>query len=153
VPGRATGTPGAHAGPAAPHGAKIQRHTHLYHLRLAVVDDNTHWRLDSRFCTSLADARRVLGRWRDEYAIPAQHLHDNSDIDLDILFAQMDGDREDAAESREPGFIPGPNPADESGLRPRLVVPHPFLPANRQRIANSGGCFVRQYIAAPSENR
>ena len=100
----------------------------LYHLMLAVVDDNTHRRLDSRFCTSLADARRVLGRWRDEYALPAQHVHDNSDIDLDILFAQMGGDPEDAAESREAGFIPGPNPADESGLRPRLVVPHPFLP-------------------------
>jgi hypothetical protein len=73
---------------------------------LVLVDSNTHRRLDSRFCTSLADARRVLGRWRDEYALPAQHVHDNSDLDLDILFAQMDVDPEGAAESREAGFIP-----------------------------------------------
>jgi hypothetical protein len=77
---------------------------HLYHLMLAVVDGDAHRRIDSRFYASLDDARRVLGRWRDQYAIPAQHVHDNSDIDLDILFAQMDVDLEGAAESQEAGL-------------------------------------------------
>ncbi len=85
--------------------AYLNRWSHLYHLMLAVVDGDVHRRLDSRFCTSLGEARRTLARWRDDHAIPAQHVHDNSDIDLDILFAQMDVDFDGAAESQEAGSI------------------------------------------------
>lgn len=85
--------------------AYLNRWSHFYHLMLAVVDGDVHRRLDSRFCTSLAEARRLLGQWRDEYAIPATHLHDNSGIDLDILFAQMDVDIEGVVESAEAGSI------------------------------------------------
>jgi hypothetical protein len=46
----------------------------------------------------------VSGRWRELYAIPAQHVH-KSDIDLDILRAQMDLDLEGAVESRNARFI------------------------------------------------
>jgi hypothetical protein len=79
--------------------------SHLYHLMLAVVDGDVHWRIDSHFCASLGEARRVLGRWRDEHAIPAQHIHDNSDLDLDILFEQMDVDFNDASDRREAGYV------------------------------------------------
>jgi hypothetical protein len=47
----------------------------------------------------------VLSRWQKEHAIPAAHVHDNSDIDLDILFAQMDVDFEGVTESVEAGVI------------------------------------------------
>ncbi len=86
--------------------AYLNRWSHLYHLMLAVVDGDVHRRIDSRFSTSLGEARRVLGRWRDEYSIPTQHVHDNSDIDLDILFEQMDVDFEGVTESVEAGAIP-----------------------------------------------
>jgi hypothetical protein len=85
--------------------AYLNRWSDLYHLMLAVVDGDTPRRIDSRFCTSLDDAQRVLGGWRDEYAIPTQHVHDNSDIDLDVLFAQMDVDLEGVPASVEAGAI------------------------------------------------
>lgn len=85
--------------------AYLNRWSDLYHLMLAVVDGDVHRRIDSRFCTSLGEARRVLGRWQDEHAIPSRHVHDNSDIDLDILFAQMDVDFDGAAECVEAGSI------------------------------------------------
>jgi hypothetical protein len=70
---------------------------------LAVVDGDTHRRIESRFCISLDDARRVLARWLHDHAIFAEDVHDNSDIDLDILCAQMDVDLEGVAESQEAG--------------------------------------------------
>lgn len=85
--------------------AYLNRWSHLYHLMLAVVDGDVHRRIDSRFCTSLGEARRVLGRWRDEHAIPAPHVHDNSDIDLDILFDQMDVDFNDVTDCQETGSL------------------------------------------------
>ncbi len=59
---------------------------------------------DGRLYNSLNEVRRVSGRWRELYAIPAQHVH-KSDIDLDILRAQMDLDLEGAVESRNARFI------------------------------------------------
>ena len=85
--------------------AYLNRWSHLYHLMLAVVDGDVHRRLDSRFCTSLVEARRVLDRWRVDHAIPTHHAHDNSDIDLDVLFAQMDVDMDGVTESVEAGVI------------------------------------------------
>ncbi|MBA4067784.1 MAG: hypothetical protein C0501_29620 [Isosphaera sp.] len=72
--------------------AYLTRWSDLYHVLLAVADGDAHRRLDSRFCTSPGEARRVLGRWRDEYDIPAGHVHDNGDLDLDVLTALMDVD-------------------------------------------------------------
>jgi len=85
--------------------AYLNRWSHLYHLMLAQVDGDTHRRLDSRFVTSLGDARRVLARWQEAHAIPARHVHDNSDIDLDILFEQMDVDFNDVTDGREAGAV------------------------------------------------
>lgn len=76
--------------------AYLNRWSHLYHLMLAEVDGDTH----SRFVTSLGDARRILARWQEAHAIPAPHVHDNSDIDLDVLFEQMDVDFHDVTDSR-----------------------------------------------------
>jgi hypothetical protein len=85
--------------------AYLNRWSHLYHLMLAVVDGDVHRRIDSRFCKSLGEARRVLGRWQAEHAIPARHVHDNSDIDLDILFEQMDVDFNDVTDCQEAGAV------------------------------------------------
>jgi hypothetical protein len=85
--------------------AYLNRRSHLYHLMLAVVDGDVHHRLDSRFCTSLGEARRLLDRWRVANAIHAQHVHDNSDIDLDVLFSQMDVDFDGMPDSAEAGAI------------------------------------------------
>ena len=85
--------------------AYLNRWSHLYHLMLAVVDGDVHRRIDSRFCTSLGEARRQLERWRAAHAIATQHVHDNSDIDLDVLFDQMDVDFNAVAESEEAGVI------------------------------------------------
>lgn len=85
--------------------AYLNRGSHLYHLMLAVVDGDVHRRLDSRFCTSLGEARRVLKGWQNEHAITAPHVHDNSDIDLDVLFDQMDVDFSAVVESEEAGVI------------------------------------------------
>lgn len=85
--------------------AYLNRWSHLYHLLLAQVDGDVHRRIDSRFHTSLGEARRVLVRWQEKYSIPAPHVHDNTDIDLDVLFDQMDVDFNDVAESAEAGVI------------------------------------------------
>lgn len=85
--------------------AYLNRWADLFHPMLAVVDGDTHRRIESRFCTSLDDARRLLAHWRDDHAIAAEDVHDNSDIDLDILLAHMDVDLEGAAESKMAGSI------------------------------------------------
>lgn len=85
--------------------AYLNRWSHLYHLMLAVVDGDVHRRLDSRFCTSLSEARRLLDQWRTAHAIPAPHVHDNSDIDLDVLFSQMDVYLEGVPDGLEAGAI------------------------------------------------
>lgn len=85
--------------------AYLNRRADLYHLMLAVVDGDTHRRIDSRFCTTLDDACRLLAGWRADHAIAGEDIHDNSDIDLDILLAHMDVDLEGAAESKVVGSI------------------------------------------------
>jgi hypothetical protein len=70
-----------------------------------VVDGDTHRRIDSRFCTSLDYAHRLLTRWWADHAIAIEDAHDDSDIDLDILFAHMDVDLAGAAESKVAGSI------------------------------------------------
>lgn len=85
--------------------AYLNRWSHLYHLMLAVVDGDVHRRIDSRFCTSLGEARRVLARWQEEHDIAAQHVHDNADIDLDVLFSQMDIDLDGVPDSAEAGAL------------------------------------------------
>jgi len=85
--------------------AYLNRWSHLYHLMLAVVDGDVHRRIDSRFCSSLSEARRVLRWWQDAHAIPVQQVHDNSDIDLDILFEQMYVDLNDVSDCQKAGVV------------------------------------------------
>ena len=86
--------------------AYLNRWNELFHLMLAVVDANDgQRRIRSQFFRSLANARRVLNQWQMEYAIASADLHDNSEIDLDVLFAQMDVDLEGVAESEVAGVV------------------------------------------------
>ncbi|MFO0800491.1 MAG: hypothetical protein U0804_23740 [Gemmataceae bacterium] len=120
--------------------AYLNRWSHLYHLMLAVVDGDVHRRIDSRFCTSLGEARRVLGRWRDEHAIPDQHVHDNSDTDLDVLFAQMDVDFDGVDESIEAGTVSCPKG------RARWSLPGAFVSAVSHHNYGMNFITFKQYV-------
>ena len=58
-------------------------------------DGEQSHRLDSRFTRSLEPARKSVAYWQTEYAVAAEDVHDNSDVDLDHIFAWMDVDLSD----------------------------------------------------------
>jgi hypothetical protein len=60
-------------------------HNHLYHVILAVTDEEGDYTLASRVSTNLADAHRLVEKWRREYAVAEDDVHDNSLIDLGKL--------------------------------------------------------------------
>jgi len=64
----------------------------LYHLMLLKVEGEQSHRLDSRFTRSLEQARKAIAYWQSEYVIDNGDVHDNSEVDLDILFSWMDID-------------------------------------------------------------
>lgn len=69
----------------------------------AATGDGPRHRID--LPRALLRARRVLARRREEHLIPAQHVDDNSDIDLDILFEQLVVDFNDVPDCQEAGFV------------------------------------------------
>jgi hypothetical protein len=72
----------------------LNRWNYLFHLMLTKVDGEQSRRLEGRFCRSLGQTRKVMTYWRAEYDVDDDDVHDNSDVDLDILFAWMDFDLE-----------------------------------------------------------
>ncbi len=72
--------------------AYLNRWSDWFHLMLAEQHDDTHRRIESRFASSLAEARTLLARWQQEHAIEPQNLLDNSGVDLDDLIGWMDED-------------------------------------------------------------
>lgn len=77
----------------------------LYHAMLAVVDDTTHRRQQSRFCRTLEEARMLVAAWVEKYQVEAEDVHDNSGIDLDILFAHMEIDLDAVGVSEVAGLV------------------------------------------------
>jgi hypothetical protein len=67
----------------------------LFHLLLMKVDGEQSHRLDSRFTSSIEQARKAVAYWRSEYQVAGEDIHDNSDVDLDHIFAWMDVDLTD----------------------------------------------------------
>lgn len=65
-------------------------HSHLYHVILAVTDDAIDYTLASRVCTNLDDAHRLVEKWRREYAVADDGVHDNSLIDLGKVLAGIE---------------------------------------------------------------
>lgn len=72
----------------------------LFHLMLASVDGENSRRLDSRYCTSLEQARKAVAYWMNEFNVPAENVHDNSMVDLDDIFSWMDVDLSDELEGK-----------------------------------------------------
>jgi hypothetical protein len=65
-------------------------HNHLYHVILAVTDDEVDYTLASRVCTNLDEARRLVQQWRQKYAVSPEGVRDNSLIDLGKLLAGIE---------------------------------------------------------------
>lgn len=70
----------------------LNRWGDLYHLMLTQVSGDESRRLDSRYSTSLEQARRAVDYWKTEFNVAAEDIHDNSMVDLDDIFAWMDVD-------------------------------------------------------------
>jgi hypothetical protein len=72
----------------------LNRWNNLFHLMLACVgvDGENTRRLDSRYATSLEQARKAVAYWQTEFNVAAEDVHDNSMVDLDDIFAWMDVD-------------------------------------------------------------
>src|SRR5215831_8943863 len=72
----------------------LNKWSNLYHLMLACVseDGENSRRLDSRYATSLEQARKAVAYWLTEFNVPAENVHDNSMVDLDDIFSWMDVD-------------------------------------------------------------
>lgn len=79
--------------------AYLNKWNDLYHVMIAVIEGDTHRRIRSRFCLSLAEARQVVGCWQNEFQIDTADVRDNSAVDLDELIGWMGADF-DAVESR-----------------------------------------------------
>ena len=82
----------------------LNRWNSMFHVMLGQIEDDFHRRVRSRFCPSLDEARRVVAHWRAEHAVPPEDIHDNSEIDLDDLFAWMDIDL-DATDGEIAGLV------------------------------------------------
>jgi hypothetical protein len=70
----------------------LNRWNTLYHLMLTKVDGEQSCRLDSRYATSLEQARKAVAYWQNEFHVAADDIHDNSMVDLDDIFSWMDVD-------------------------------------------------------------
>ncbi len=70
----------------------LNRWNDFFHLMLSKVDGEQSRRLESRFCRTLAQARKMMSYWRAEYEFADDDVHDNSDVDLDDIFAWMEVD-------------------------------------------------------------
>ncbi len=65
---------------------------HVFHAILAVADEEINYVFASRVCITLAEARRVVERWRQGYAVADDDVHDNTMIDLSELLAGIEPD-------------------------------------------------------------
>ena len=68
-------------------------------LRNRRLGDDSHC-LDSRYCTSLEQARKAVAYWQTEFNVAAEDVHDNSMVDLDDIFSWMDVDLSDEFEGK-----------------------------------------------------
>lgn len=83
----------------------LNRWNSMFHVMLGGIEGDTHRRLRSRFCWSLEEARRVVAHWQAEHEVATENVHDNSEIDLDDLFAWMDVDLHDASDGEVAGVV------------------------------------------------
>ena len=70
----------------------LNRWNNLFHLMLSSVEGESSRRLDSRYATSLDQARKAVAYWMTEFNVTVENVHDNSMVDLDDIFSWMDVD-------------------------------------------------------------
>lgn len=88
------------------HVVYLNRWNDLFHVVHAVVIAGTvHRRLDSRYCRTLPEARSVVAGWIEDHHVAAENVHDNSEIDLDVLFGQMEIDLDNVTDSDVAGVV------------------------------------------------
>ena len=65
-------------------------HSNLFHVILAVNDEEIDYVLASRVCTTLEEARRLSHRWQQEHAVGTEDVRDNSAVALSELLAGIE---------------------------------------------------------------
>jgi hypothetical protein len=86
--------------------AYLNRWNEMFHVMLAVVIDGTvHRRLQGRYCLTLVEARELVARWVEDHHVAVGDIHDNSEIDLDVLFGHMEIDLDDVSDSEVAGLV------------------------------------------------
>jgi hypothetical protein len=68
----------------------LNRWGHVFHVILAVANEEIDYTLASRVCVSLDEARHVVEQWRLRYEVADADVLDNSRIDLSILLAGIE---------------------------------------------------------------
>jgi hypothetical protein len=76
----------------------LNRWNDRFHLMLLKeVGEESH-RLDSRYARSLEQAHKAIDYWRTEFEVDPDDIHDNSSVNLNDIFSQMDVDLRDDLE-------------------------------------------------------
>ena len=70
----------------------LNRWNDIFHLMLTKVAGEQSRRLDNRYALSLEETRKAVDYWRTEYEVVPEDIHDNSSVDLDVVFVWMDVD-------------------------------------------------------------
>ena len=65
-------------------------HANLFHVILAVHDEEIDYILASRVCTTLDEARRLSQRWQQQHAVGVEDVRDNSALVLSELLAGIE---------------------------------------------------------------
>lgn len=65
-------------------------HASLFHVILAVNNDEIDSILASQVCTTLEEARRVSQRWQQQHAVGEEDVRDNSALVLSELLAGIE---------------------------------------------------------------
>ena len=68
----------------------LNRWGHVYHVILAVADEEIDYVLASQVCLTLDEARRNAEQWRLRHAVADADVRDNSMIDLSVLLAGIE---------------------------------------------------------------
>ena len=70
----------------------LNRWGHVYHLILVRTDGDVDYRLHSRICLSLPEARQLVEQWQERHHVFPEDIQDNSHLDLNELMKGIEMD-------------------------------------------------------------
>ena len=70
----------------------LNRWGHIFHLILVRTDGEVDYRLHSRICLSLSEARQLLEQWQERHHVAPEDVQDNSKLDLNELLRGIETD-------------------------------------------------------------